>query len=113
MNEVMKVLAVVMMLFVPPTLIAGIDGMTFSNLPELHTHDGYFITPGIMFFIFPGIILFSGKEVGFSIFMSLNIKYYLTSNHEKLVKDYYHHHHCYRGDAVFPASEKFYYSRRT
>lgn len=62
MNEVMKVLAVVMALFAPPTLIAGIYGMNFTNMPELHTHNGYFITLGIMFFIFLGMILFFRKR---------------------------------------------------
>jgi magnesium transporter len=36
MNEVMKVLTVIATIFVPLTFIAGIYGMNFDVLPELH-----------------------------------------------------------------------------
>lgn len=52
MNEVMKVLAVVTTLMAPMTVIAGIYGMNFDNMPELHTRYGYFITLGVMAVIF-------------------------------------------------------------
>lgn len=48
MNEVMKVLAVVTTLMAPLTVIAGIYGMNFDNMPELHTRHGYFFTIGTM-----------------------------------------------------------------
>lgn len=48
MNEIMKVLAIVTALFAPLTLIAGIYGMNFDNMPELHTRYGYFITLAVM-----------------------------------------------------------------
>lgn len=48
MNEVMKVLAVVTALFAPLTLITGIYGMNFVNMPELHTRYGYFVVLGVM-----------------------------------------------------------------
>ncbi|WP_344973746.1 magnesium/cobalt transporter CorA [Compostibacter hankyongensis] len=51
MNEVMKVLAVVTTLMAPMTVIAGIYGMNFDHMPELHTRYGYFITLGVMGFI--------------------------------------------------------------
>lgn len=47
MNEVMKVLAIITTLFIPPTLIAGIYGMNFKtdaspfNMPELSWYFGY------------------------------------------------------------------------
>jgi magnesium transporter len=28
----------------PLTIIVGVYGMNFDNMPELHAHDGYFIT---------------------------------------------------------------------
>jgi magnesium transporter len=31
-----------------PTMIAGIYGMNFENMPELHWHDGYFIVLALM-----------------------------------------------------------------
>ncbi len=34
-----------------PTAIAGIYGMNFENMPELRTHDGYFVVLALMFFI--------------------------------------------------------------
>ena len=52
MNEIMKVLAIVTALFAPLTLIAGVYGMNFDNMPELHTRYGYFITLGVMGVLF-------------------------------------------------------------
>lgn len=48
MNEIMKVLAVVTTLMAPPTLIAGIYGMNFHNMPELDSKNGYYYTLGGM-----------------------------------------------------------------
>lgn len=50
-NQVMKVLAIYSMYFFPITFIAGIYGMNFDNIPELHQPMGYFITLGVMAFI--------------------------------------------------------------
>ena len=41
-NETMKVLAIAGAIFLPLTLLAGIYGMNFDNMPELHWHWGYF-----------------------------------------------------------------------
>ena len=43
-NQVMKVLAIYSMYFFPITFIAGIYGMNFDNMPELHQPLGYFLT---------------------------------------------------------------------
>ncbi|NIG52411.1 magnesium/cobalt transporter CorA [Chitinophaga sp. Cy-1792] len=51
MNEIMKVLAVVTTLMAPLTLIAGIYGMNFTNMPELRSPNGYFLTLLAMAFI--------------------------------------------------------------
>ena len=48
MNEIMKVLAVVTTLMAPPTLLAGIYGMNFHNMPELESRNGYYYTLGGM-----------------------------------------------------------------
>ena len=48
MNEIMKVLTIIATIFIPLTFIAGIYGMNFDNMPELHTRYGYFIVMGIM-----------------------------------------------------------------
>jgi magnesium transporter len=42
MNEVMKVLTLIATIFIPLTFIAGIYGMNFANMPELHWRYGYF-----------------------------------------------------------------------
>lgn len=47
-NQVMKVLAIYSVYFLPITFIAGVYGMNFDNMPELHHKYGYFITLGIM-----------------------------------------------------------------
>lgn len=48
MNEVMKVLAIITTIFMPLTFIAGIYGMNFENMPELHAQHGYFIIMMLM-----------------------------------------------------------------
>jgi magnesium transporter len=40
-NEVMKVLTIMASIFVPLTFLAGIYGMNFDNIPELHYRWGY------------------------------------------------------------------------
>lgn len=47
-NQVMKVLAIYSVYFLPITFIAGVYGMNFENMPELHHKHGYFITLGVM-----------------------------------------------------------------
>jgi magnesium transporter len=41
MNQVMKALTIVTSIFAPLTLIAGIYGMNFERMPELHWAYGY------------------------------------------------------------------------
>jgi len=48
LNRVMRVLTLVTAIFLPLTLIAGIYGMNFDNIPELHWPYGYFIALGLM-----------------------------------------------------------------
>ncbi|MDP2433370.1 MAG: magnesium transporter CorA family protein [Pseudomonadota bacterium] len=47
-NEIMRVLTVLSAIFLPLSLIAGIYGMNFEYMPELHTRYGYFVTLGGM-----------------------------------------------------------------
>ncbi len=47
-NEVMKVLTVIATIFIPLTFIAGVYGMNFDNMPELHWEHGYWYVWGIM-----------------------------------------------------------------
>ena len=41
MNEVMKVLTIISTIFIPVTFIAGVYGMNFDFMPELHSRWGY------------------------------------------------------------------------
>jgi magnesium transporter len=47
-NEVTKRLGSFAALFAVPTMIAGIYGMNFQNIPELHFRYGYPLCLGIM-----------------------------------------------------------------
>lgn len=47
-NEVIKFLTIFSAIILPLSLIAGIYGMNFENMPELKTRYGYFITIGTM-----------------------------------------------------------------
>lgn len=49
LNAVMKVLTIFTVIFVPLTFLAGIYGMNFENMPELHSRIGYFVVLGVMF----------------------------------------------------------------
>ena len=48
MNEIMKTLTVVSVVFIPLTFIVGIYGMNFENMPELHYQNGYYFILGFM-----------------------------------------------------------------
>lgn len=58
LNVVMKTLTIITTIFMPLTLIAGIYGMNFENLPELKWRYGYFITLGIMGVVTGAMLLF-------------------------------------------------------
>lgn len=61
-NQTMKVLAIASVYFLPITFIAGLYGMNFDNMPELHTRYGYFATLGVMAAVVLGIYLYSRKK---------------------------------------------------
>jgi len=58
MNEVMKVLAIVATIILPLTLISGIYGTNFENLPELGWQWGYFGMLGAMAIVAVGLVAF-------------------------------------------------------
>ncbi|MGH7884808.1 MAG: magnesium/cobalt transporter CorA, partial [Thermodesulfobacteriota bacterium] len=58
LNEIMKVLTIIASIFIPLTFIAGIYGMNFDNMPELHTKWGYFIALSAMAVIGVGMVYY-------------------------------------------------------
>jgi len=62
MNEVMKVLSVVAAIFLPLTLLAGIYGMNFVNMPELQWHYGYFVVWGVVVLVAISLVVFFKKR---------------------------------------------------
>ncbi len=57
-NDVMKILAVFSAIILPLSLIAGIYGMNFDNMPELHSPYGYYATLALMFIIGAGLFIY-------------------------------------------------------
>lgn len=62
MNQIMKVLTIISTIFIPLTFIAGIYGMNFDNMPELHWKFGYYTVWGIMFVVLGIMILFFKRK---------------------------------------------------
>ncbi len=62
MNQVMQVLTIITTIFVPLSFLAGLYGMNFDNIPELHFKYGYFILLGVMFIIGTGFLLWFRKK---------------------------------------------------
>ncbi|HEX8174815.1 MAG TPA: magnesium/cobalt transporter CorA [Pyrinomonadaceae bacterium] len=58
MNEIMKVLTIFSAVMLPLTFIAGVYGMNFDNIPELHTTYGYFVVWIIMLSVAIGMLGF-------------------------------------------------------
>jgi len=57
-NETMKVLTLMASLFIPLTFIAGVYGMNFENMPELHARAGYFAVLGVMAVLATGMLFY-------------------------------------------------------
>jgi magnesium transporter len=58
LNDVMKVLTIFSVIFIPLTFIAGIYGTNFEVLPELHYQYSYFIMLGVMILIALGMLIY-------------------------------------------------------
>lgn len=62
MNEIMKVLTIISTIFIPITFIAGIYGMNFDHMPELHYKEGYYLVWGLMGVISLGMVAFFRRK---------------------------------------------------
>lgn len=58
MNEIMKVLTIFSAVMLPLTFIAGVYGMNFDNMPELHSRFGYYGTLIVMAAVATGMLIF-------------------------------------------------------
>ena len=61
-NEVMKLLAVFSAILLPLSLVAGIYGMNFENIPELHSKYGYFFSLLVMFVIAASLLVYFWRK---------------------------------------------------
>ncbi len=65
MNEVMKVLTIMASIFIPLTFMAGIYGMNFDNMPELHLEYGYFYLLALMLLVILAMVWFFKRKKWF------------------------------------------------
>ncbi|MEK3903270.1 MULTISPECIES: magnesium/cobalt transporter CorA [unclassified Paenibacillus] len=62
-NEIMRVFTAITTIFMPLTVITGIYGMNFDNIPEIHTEYGYYGVIAVMVTLGCGmLIIFRKKE---------------------------------------------------
>ncbi|WP_299434599.1 magnesium/cobalt transporter CorA [uncultured Maribacter sp.] len=62
MNQVMQLLTLISVIFIPLTFLAGIYGMNFVNIPELKYENGYFVLLTVMVVIFIGMLLYFKRK---------------------------------------------------
>jgi magnesium transporter len=65
MNEVMKVLTVISTIFIPLTFIAGVYGMNFDHMPELHWRYGYPFSLALMTVVAVGLLFYFRRKKWF------------------------------------------------
>lgn len=61
-SKVVHLLTMVSTIFMPLTLISGIFGMNFENMPELHWYYGYFYALGLMVAVASGFLYFFKRK---------------------------------------------------
>lgn len=65
LNDIMALLTVFSVIFIPLTFIVGLYGMNFDNMPELHTRNGYYVVLAVMFFIALGMLWYFKRKKWF------------------------------------------------
>jgi magnesium transporter len=65
LNEIMRVLTIISVIFIPITFIVGVYGTNFTYLPEKDFRYGYFVMWGVMILISVGMILYFKKKKWF------------------------------------------------
>ena len=61
-NEIIKFLTIFTVLFTPPTLLVGLWGMNFENMPELQWEYGYYSSLILMLVVVLGLLAFFRKK---------------------------------------------------
>ncbi len=61
-NDTMRVLTIISTLFIPLTFIAGVYGMNFDNMPELHWTFGYPLALASMVLTAAGMLIFFYRQ---------------------------------------------------
>lgn len=62
MNQVMQVLTIITTIFVPLSFLAGLYGMNFEYMPELHFRYGYFVLLGVMVLVAAGLVVWFKRQ---------------------------------------------------
>lgn len=62
MNQIMKTLTVFSVIFMPLTFIVGVYGMNFKYMPELDSHNGYYLTWLVMILITIGMVYYFKRK---------------------------------------------------
>ena len=65
LNDIMALLTIFSVVFIPLSFIVGVYGMNFDYIPELHTKYGYFIIWGVMIIIASAMLYFFKKKKWF------------------------------------------------
>lgn len=65
LNDIMTLLTIFSVIFIPLTFIVGVYGMNFKNMPELDWKYGYFMILGIMLLIAVGMLWYFKKKKWF------------------------------------------------
>ena len=62
LNNIVRVLTIITVVFVPLSFLAGIYGMNFENMPELRSRSGYYILLSIMITIAATLLVFFRRK---------------------------------------------------
>lgn len=62
LNQQMRMLTVITIIFMPLTVITGIYGMNFDHMPELHWRYGYFMVLGLLLTVIVSLLVYFRKR---------------------------------------------------
>lgn len=65
LNDIMALLTIFSVVFIPLTFIVGVYGMNFDNIPELHFRNGYFIVWCVMVVVAGAMLLYFKRKKWF------------------------------------------------